>query len=194
MPAVDRRRWTTREVRDLIDQSPLATPRYELVDGELLVTPSPGYRHQRVVKELILALESHLRGRGLGEVLASPFNVELETESVLQPDVFVLPVAEAIRLKAADSMPARELLLAIEVLSPGSARHDRLTKRRFYQKHTPEYWIADPDARIIERWIKGEERPEIETEQIRWEPRTATENAAELTIDLVELFRRALDD
>ena len=55
MPAVDRR-WTAREVRALIEKNPLHTPRYELVDGELLVTPSPGFPHQRAVTRLTGAL------------------------------------------------------------------------------------------------------------------------------------------
>src|SRR5687767_7182275 len=76
MPALDltdrRRRWTAREVRELIAASPLATPRYELVDGELLVTPSPGYAHQRAVGELLVALAEHLRTEGIGEAITSP--------------------------------------------------------------------------------------------------------------------------
>ena len=52
MPAIERR-WTVREVRQLIAESPLATPRYELVDGELLVTPSPSWPHPEIVAEVL---------------------------------------------------------------------------------------------------------------------------------------------
>src|SRR5258705_13724408 len=63
MPVAKARRWTAREVRQLIADQPLATPRYELVDGELLVTPSPGPAHQEAVARLLGILRTGL-GRG----------------------------------------------------------------------------------------------------------------------------------
>ena len=182
MPAV-KRRWTAREVRQLIAESPLATPRYELVDGELLVTPSPNWPHQRAVRLILLALEEYLRRHPVGEVATSPFDVELAPESLVQPDVFVVPVHEARRLLT--EMPARELLLAVEVLSPSSSRHDRVKKRPHYQRHVPEYWIVDLDARLFERWRPGDERPEIVTEMLEWYPAGATEP---FRLDLIRYF------
>jgi Uma2 family endonuclease len=61
-------------------------------------------------------------------------------------------------------------MLAIEVLSPSSARHDRVRKRPLFQRHVPEYWIVDIDARLVERWRPGDERPEIITESLVWQP------------------------
>src|SRR5688572_1273772 len=75
MPALsplDRRRWTAREVRELIAANPLRTPRYELVDGELLVTPSPNRLHQRAVLHLAFALMVYLEKEPIGEVFVSP--------------------------------------------------------------------------------------------------------------------------
>ena len=89
MPAAERR-WTAREVRALIEESPLASPRYELVDGELLVTPSPGYPHQRAVARLLIALGLYCEREGVGDALTSPFDVELEPETITQPDIFVI--------------------------------------------------------------------------------------------------------
>lgn len=175
MPAIDRR-WTAREVRALIDQSPLAAPRYELVDGVLLVTPSPNRDHQRTVKLLQIALHSYLESSPVGEILASPFDVEVELESVMQPDLFVLPIDESRRLADPAAMPARSLLLAIEVVSPSSARFDRGVKRRLYLRHVPEYWIVDLDAQLIERWRLGEDRPEIATNVLEWRPPGAAES------------------
>src|SRR5687768_17537320 len=80
MPAEATRRWTAREVRALIEAQPLATPRYELVDGELLVTPSPALPHQLAVKLLLVALDQYLRRQAIGECLSSPSDVELEPE------------------------------------------------------------------------------------------------------------------
>ena len=61
------RRWTAAEVRQLIADNLLHTPRYELVDGELLVTPSPAYRHQAAARALLRALDPHVRRHGHGE-------------------------------------------------------------------------------------------------------------------------------
>lgn len=176
MPAVDAgrgRRWTAREVRQLIAENPLHTPRYELVDGELLVTPSPNRAHQLAVKALLRSLDDYLAVTRVGYVLPAPFDVELEPESITQPDVFVVSPSDWLRL--ATEMPARELVLAIEVLSPSSSRHDRVTKRPLYLRHASEYWIVDPYARVIERWTPDEERPEILTAKLEWQPSGAAE-------------------
>jgi Uma2 family endonuclease len=169
MPAQSARRWTAREVRELIDAAPLATPRYELVDGELLVTPAPSPFHQRAVVELIVALNAYLHVERIGHVLTSPSDVELEPEFITQPDIYVVPMAEWRRLASNDAT-VRELLLAIEVLSPSSSRHDRVRKRPLYQRHVPAYWIVDLDARLFERWTPGDERPEWLTETLAWHP------------------------
>ena len=172
MPAA-KRRWTAQEVRELIAENPLATPRYELVDGELLVTPSPNWPHQRAVKILVRELDRYLSRTGVGEVGSSPFDVELEANSVLQPDVFVVPTHESHRLLTA--MPAHELLVAAEVLSASSGRHDRVTKRPTYQRHVPEYWVVDLDARLFERWRSADDRPDVLTEHLEWHPAGTTD-------------------
>jgi Uma2 family endonuclease len=166
MPAAAPRRWTLAEVRALTAANPSATPRYELVDGQLLVTPSPIGPHQKAVRELVIDLGKYLRLNPLGEVLTSPFDVELEPETIVWPDVFVVPPDEGRRLES--EMPARLLLLAIEVISPRSALGDRGPKRELYQRHVPEYWIVDLDAALIERWRPGDERPEILRDRIEW--------------------------
>ena len=171
MPAT-RHRWTAREVRQLIADSPLATPRYELVDAELLVTPSPSWPHQRAVQILIRELSTYLRAEPVGHVGNSPFDVEPEPELIVQPDVFVLSIAESRRLLG--EMPARELMLALEILSPSSSRHDRVIKRPAYQRHVPEYWVVDLDARLVERWTPNDARAEPLTKTLHWQPPGAT--------------------
>ena len=183
MPVADRR-WTAREVRALIEENPLQTPRYELVDGELLVTPSPGVLHQRAVARLMGALIADLERERVGEVLTSPFDVELEPESITQPDIFVLPTAEGRRLQR-DGLPAVALLLAVELSSPSSSRHDRVRKRPLYQRHVPEYWIVDLDARLIERWHTGDERPEMIAASLAWRPEGA---ASAFVLDVERFF------
>ena len=184
MPALEVRRWTAAEVRQLIADNPLLTPRYELVDGELLVTPSPGAPHQRAVSALHLVLHTYLQSTRVGEVYFSPSDVELEPEFVSQPDLFVVSRAESMRLRR-EGFPVYELLLAIEVVSPSSGRHDRVRKRPKYQKHTQEYWIVDPDARLFERWRPGEDRPEICVDAFAWQP---PDHVPAFTLDVDQFF------
>ena len=184
MPAPTARRWTGREVRELIAAAPLATPRYELVDGDLLVTPSPGAPHQKAITELFAVLIPYLERERVGVLITSPSDVELEPDFITQPDMFVVPTAEWRRVMS-EGLPVRELLLCIEVLSPSSSRHDRVRKRPLYQRHVPDYWIVDLDARLFERWRPGDERPELLTETLAWHPAGA---ATPFTLDIPPFF------
>lgn len=173
-------------MRELIAKNPRLTPRYELVDGELLVTPSPSFSHQAVVTQLIIELGTYLEQQKVGNVYASPSDVELEPEFVSQPDVFVVSRAENRRLWK-DALPVRELLLAIEVLSPGSSRHDRVRKRPMYQRHVPLYWIVDFETRSVDVWRPRTVQPEISTKTVTWSPKGVGEP---LVLNLPVFFAR----
>ena len=189
MPAM-RRRWTPEHVRRLIDES-RAWPRYELIDGELLVTPSPRPMHQLAVAALFRVIADYVDAHRLGVTLMSPSDLELEPDTVTQPDVFVVP-----REYALDAGPLREwsqvrgLLLAVEVLSPSSVRTDRVTKREFFQRvGVPEYWIVDVDAQMVERWRPADSFPEVMHDRLEWRPTGSTEP---LRLDLLAFFGRLL--
>ena len=156
--------WTAERVRALPDDG----KRYEVVDGELLVTPSPRTPHQRALGELHFRLTEYVRATGIGEVFFSPSDVEFDPRTLVQPDLFVVPFNEGRRIRNWSEI--RRLLLAVEILSPSTARYDRLTKRRVYQRESVEYWIIDIDARVVERWRPGDERPEILAERLEWQP------------------------
>jgi len=174
--------WTAAMVRALPDDG----NRYEVVDGELLVTPAPTWTHQRAVREVTVLLVAFLKDTDLGDALFSPADIELDPHGMVQPDVFVQGLVEG-RPAGAWNVGA-PLLLVVEVLSPGTARADRTTKRRRYQRAgVPEYWIVDADARLIERWRPGDERPDVLADTIDWRPAGA---AAPLTIALGPLFAR----
>jgi Uma2 family endonuclease len=173
MPAqrAPRRRWTEEEFYAARDAAPPGE-RWELVDGDVLVTPSPHWMHLRIVVRLTVLLDAYVRTHALGEVFASPLDVKLEPGLVLQPDVLVVPAGEL--RNRADIV--RHLLLALEVTSPSSARHDRVTKRPRYQRNrVPEYWIVDETSQTVERWRPDDERPELLAEQLVWHPVGARE-------------------
>ena len=171
--------WTVDDVRALPDDG----HRYELVHGELLVSPSPRKRHQRVLRRLLFALEAWLRQHPVGELFASPADLTFGPDTLLQPDLFVLtPEAAA----SPDWNTLGEVLLAIEILSPSTARHDRFPKRRAYQEAgVPLYWIVDADARQVEVWTPADSFPRLETDHLTWHPAGA---ADPFTLDLPALF------
>lgn len=142
--------------------------RHELLDGEHVVTPAPSVDHQRVVGRLFMVLQTLIGSESRSEVLTSPADVHLSSRTLVQPDVVIV--------RRDDERPAKKWrdvgvpLVAIEVVSPSTAVRDRGTKRRLYlDAGVEEYWIVDIDARLIERWQHGEDRPEIVDGELRWE-------------------------
>jgi len=176
--------WTAAMVRALPDDG----KRYECVDGELFVTPAPRLLHQRAVGQVFIRLYAYLQEYPVGEVLTSPADIEFDPRSLVQPDVFVVPIGAG-RPRTWEDIGGR-LLLAVEVLSPTTARADRVVKRRKYQRAgVPEYWVVDLDARLVERWRPGDERPELLSESLEWRPDPAR---PALEIALGEFFEAVL--
>ena len=172
--------WTRTQVLALPDDG----QRYELVDGELLVSPGPGWRHQYAVAAFYRRVHDWLERRGLGVVIFAPADLAFDGPQLLQPDVFVAPLVGGRRPK--NWSDVRIPLLVIEVLSPSTARYDRLIKRVFYQRQgVPEYWVVDLDAPLVERWRPGDARPEILTDWLEWQPDPAQ---PPLVLDLAALF------
>jgi Uma2 family endonuclease len=188
MPAV-RRHWTTANVRALIDESPTAWPRYELIDGELLVTPSPGSSHGTAVTELTAILFDYLRRERVGVLFLSPSDLELRPGTITQPDLFIVPVGnEPPEWGEGGWSDVGSLLLAIEIISPSSVRTDRITKRDYYlDVGVPDYFIVDVDARIIEWWTQRQDTPRVLRDELAWHPIGAQ---TALTIRLPEFFDR----
>ncbi len=146
--------------------------RYEYVDGEVLVTPAPHWVHQRVVARLFTAMEPYVRAHALGDFFPASPDVHLDPRLVLQPDLLIVPPGQL--RKRSDVV--RRLLLAVEVLSPSSAKHDRVTKRPRYQRNrVSEYWIIDDRSQTLERWRPDDERPAILSDRLEWQPEGASE-------------------
>jgi Uma2 family endonuclease len=189
MPIRQQDSWTYEEVLALIDEQEDRSIRYEFADGELLVTPAPGGYHQRIILALYDLLKPYVTTHQLGEIRLGPSPVHLVAKTIFQPDLYVVPSVEGRRPRA--DLPVTSSLLIVEVLSPGSRRHDRLTKRTHYQRGgVPEYWIIDQDAEVVERWRPADDRPEVLGGQMTWHPSGATEG---LQIDLPAIFRSVLD-
>ncbi|MGH7407451.1 MAG: Uma2 family endonuclease [Candidatus Methylomirabilales bacterium] len=129
--------------------------RYELLDGDLFVTPAPSPRHQRVSKRLQRLLEAYFETRGLGEVFNAPVDVILTLHDVVQPDLVVVAQAAQVSDRGIEGIP----LLVVEILSPSTRDRDRTIKaRRYSALGILHYWIVDPEAKSVECYSLQETR------------------------------------
>jgi Uma2 family endonuclease len=171
--------YTAEMVRALPDDG----NRYEVVHGELLVTPAPRWWHQEVIRRLITRLSAYLEVERAGHLVVSPADVSWGPDTLVQPDLFVVPLEQA---RTLDWTRITELLLVVEVLSPPSRRADRFTKRLEYQRQrVPLYWIVDPDERLVEVWTPDDSMPRFERDRLVWHPAGAT---TVFKLDLLQLF------
>ena len=177
--------WTAERAIALPDDG----KRYVALDGELFVSPAPRPDHQSVVLQLIAVLNQYVRTHKLGWVFASPTDIEFSPRRYVQPDVFV--VSDIGQGRPRSWAEARPISLIAEVVSESTARADRFTKRRTYQSEgIPLYWIVDSDARLVECWTPGDERPDIANDSLNWQPR---DDIPALVISLPEFFADALE-
>ena len=173
------RAWTADLVRALPDDG----SRYELVHGDLLVTPAPRALHQLIVERLHALLSDACQRSGLFKVWMSPADISWSADTLVQPDVFVVPRNEAATL---DWTRMRTLVLVAEVLSPSTAKQDGEQKRRLYQEHgVSTVWLMDADRRAVEVWTPESLFPVVETVRVSWHPVGAAEP---FVIELAELF------
>lgn len=158
--------------------------RHETVYGELLVTPAPNPRHEEIVGRLYESLRQYARQQPVGHVFASRCDISWSPDTLVQPDLLVVPLDQA---RTLDWSRMTDLRLVIEVLSASSARADRFTKRRLYQEvGVPVYWVVDPDERAVEVWSPDATLPAVERERLTWRPAGA---AAPFVLSLEELFQ-----
>lgn len=143
--------WTYDEMAAELPESNLPT---ELWDGELIMSAAPFAQHQRIVLHIARLLDDHVRARKLGEVFVSPIDVVLAPRKVVQPDVvFVSAARSAIVQGPIRGVPD----LAVEVISEGTWRRDRVDKKALYEQFgVSEYWIFEPEARLIEVFALAE--------------------------------------
>ena len=149
------------EYMSLIESS---EQRYELIDGEVYLLASPGYKHQVLVNEISWQFNNFFRGKSCRS-LTAPLDVKLsgyahkfaEDPNVVQPDVFVICDQENVSEERDkyEGVPA----LVVEVLSPATRSRDLVIKLNLYMKSgVAEYWVVDPDTKRIFQYIFDEKR------------------------------------
>jgi Uma2 family endonuclease len=160
--------------------------RYEILEGELIETPSPTTNHQRVSRNLEFVLFSHIKHTNCGEILDAPMDVILDESTVVQPDIIFIAKERFHILSKRGVDGAPDLL--IEILSPATAKYDRISKMQLYARFGVQwFWIVDPDGRKVE---------EFERDGESYTPKSAHSGKErftpaifpELTIDLSEVW------
>lgn len=123
--------------------------RYELVEGEFFVVPSPNEYHQRISRELEYALMTFVKKRKSGFVYYAPFDVVLSDEDVVQPDIIYVSKERRKIITHNNIQGAPDLV--VEILSPKISYRDHEIKRKLYGKYgVKEYWIVYPIKQTIE--------------------------------------------
>ncbi len=137
-------------------QLPDDGPRYELIEGELLMAPAPNRYHQQVLANLFLILGNYVRKKRSGKLYFAPFDVIFDQHNVLQSDIIFFSHARASALTKAGATGAPDL--AVEVISPGAEKRDRELKRKvFVRSGVEEFWLVLPDKKRIEIYRLAEE-------------------------------------
>ena len=121
--------------------------RWELLEGDVHVSPAPSPRHQWSSKKLQRQLEDYFETRSLGRVFNAPIDVILTPHDVVQPDLVVVTNLEQISARGIEGPPT----LLVEVFSPFTVTYDRTTKsRRYAVLGVPHLWFLDPEGRRLE--------------------------------------------
>jgi Uma2 family endonuclease len=162
------RRWTYDEFARLPDDG----NRYEVIGGELYVTPAPTLTHQKAVTRLVAVLAPFVQANGLGELYVGPVDVLFAEGDYLAPDLVFVRADRTAILKERGVEGAPDLV--VEVLSPTTAGRDRTIKRERYAAFgVAEYWVVDAASRRIEIYRAAEDHSrqmEVVTDSFMWQP------------------------
>jgi Uma2 family endonuclease len=173
-PTTPRHTWTYDEYARLPDDG----NRYEVIDGEVLVTPSPSPTHQHIQLTLAIALRQFVEREGLGFIFPDVDLLFVEGQ-FLRPDLLFVPDAarDGISTRGIEKAPG----LIVEILSPSSGSIDRVKKPRRYRDFgVPEYWVVDQDDRavLVWRFARGATEAERITDVLTWRPAGASTDFA----------------
>ena len=141
--ATGRGNFTYEDLRHTPDDG----KRYEVLEGDLIVSPSPQWKHQRIVHRLHTYLTSW-ENAGYGSVCTAPLDVVLSDRDVVQPDLLFIAKDRLGIVTAENVQGAPDLV--VEVISDRSRRRDAITKRHIYERYDVRlYWLVDPEEETV---------------------------------------------
>jgi Uma2 family endonuclease len=173
---------TYEDLQDMPDDG----QRYEVIGGELIVTPAPSTGHQRVLRRLFRIVDGHAQKTHAGETFFAPIDVLLGRNDAVEPDLVFLLAAHD---RVPDNVNTITFVpdLVVEVVSPCSRRIDNVRKMALYARAgIAEYWIADPERRIfVINVLIGDEYVPLEPDA---DGQFSSRVLAGLKIDPVDVF------
>lgn len=129
---------------------------YQLIEGELVMSPAPGFEHFRSSKKLFVKLYRMLEELGKGEVIYAPVDLYLDEENAYQPDIMVILKGSKAKITSKGVYGPPDVV--VEILSPSTAYYDLKVKKRVYERSgVREYWIVDPMEKSFEIYVNSEE-------------------------------------
>lgn len=138
--------------------------RYEILDGELSMSPSPQTLHQRVLLNLGFELHAHVRRRKLGEIFLAPYDVVLTAHDIVSPDLIFVANANRSIVTTRNIRGVPDLL--IEIISPNRPALDTRKKKSTYQRcRVPNYWILDPVKQSLIEYVLADAEYEARSEK-----------------------------
>ncbi len=128
---------------------------YELIGGNLILVPAPKTIHQEISGKIYRKVADFVDHNNLGKVFYAPMDVLLTEKDKPQPDILFVSKERLHIITEANIQGAPDLV--IEILSPSTSKWDKVEKSKLYYKHgVQEYWIVDPDGKVIEIFMPGE--------------------------------------
>lgn len=161
--------------------------RYEIIEGDLSMTPAPSPRHQAVQLRLGSLLLAYLDKHALGRVFVSPIDLVLSMVDVVQPDLLFVGQSRSHIIAEKNIVGIPNLI--VEILSPSSTTRDQEEKLSLYQRYgLPEYWIVDPDSQTVEVYLSAANRLE-KVETLKTGEQLRSRQIPGLVLDLSEIFK-----
>ncbi|WP_340691145.1 Uma2 family endonuclease [Hydrogenobacter thermophilus] len=176
-----KKKYTTQDYEKLPEGSP-----YQLIEGELIMSPAPSPEHQRVSIRLSSKLFNLLSKSKKGEVLYAPVDVYLNEENAYQPDIVVVLKDGKAKLteRGVEGPPD----MVIEILSPSTAYYDLTEKKEVYERvGVKEYWIVDPKRKAIEVYKNTEKGFELYS-KVKGSGKVKSSVIPEFEVELKEIF------
>jgi Uma2 family endonuclease len=160
---------------------------YELLEGEMIKRSAPAIIHQRILRKLMVAINSFVESNNGGEIFCAPIDVILDNYNVLQPDLIFISASQGEILSNIAIKGAPDLV--IEILSPTSVVRDRFAKKRIYERSgIKEYWLVSPEYAEIEVFVLKDKRYELFCAATKTEGKFESGILKDIQLDLTQIF------